>query len=97
MSAVFTLISFLLWLFLLCLVVRLVFDWVQFFARDWRPRGILLVLAEAVYTVTDPPLRALRRLIPPLTLGQVRLDLAFLILFLGTSILAQVFGGLGAR
>ncbi|MCK9795526.1 YggT family protein [Isoptericola sp. 4D.3] len=94
MSVVFAFVSFLLWIFLLCLVVRLVFDWVQFFARDWRPRGVVLVLAEAVYTVTDPPLRALRRVIPPLTLGQVRLDLAFLILFLGTSILAQVFSGL---
>jgi YggT family protein len=92
---VFTLIGFLLGLFLLCLVVRLVFDWVQFFARDWRPRGVMLVIAEAVYTVTDPPLRALRRVIPPLTLGQVRLDLAFLILFIGTSILQQLFLNLG--
>ncbi|MFE7407888.1 YggT family protein [Isoptericola sp. NPDC057559] len=95
MNAVFTLIGFLLGLFLLCLVVRLVFDWVQFFARDWRPRGVMLVIAEAVYTVTDPPLRALRRVIPPLTLGQVRLDLAFLILFIGTSILQQLFLNLG--
>ncbi|GAA1733029.1 YggT family protein [Isoptericola hypogeus] len=95
MSVVFGFISFLLWLFLLCLVVRLVFDWVQFFARDWRPRGVLLVIAEGVYTVTDPPLRALRRVIPPLTLGQVRLDLAFLILFIGTSILARLFGSFG--
>ena len=97
MSAIFQLISILLWLFLLCLVVRLVFDWVQFFARDWRPRGVVLVIAEAVYTVTDPPLRWLRRLIPPLTLGQVRLDLAFLVLFIGASILSSVFGGLAAR
>jgi YggT family protein len=93
-SVIFDLISFLLWIFLLCLVVRLVFDWVQFFARDWRPRGVVLVIAEAVYTVTDPPLRALRRVIPPLTLGHVRLDLAFLVLFIGTSILARVFGAL---
>ncbi|CAM3522409.1 YggT family protein [Isoptericola cucumis] len=95
MSAVFVFISFLLWLFLLVLVVRLVLDWVQFFARDWRPRGVMLVVAEGVYTVTDPPLRFLRRLIPPLTLGQIRLDLAFLVLFIGTSILAQVFASFG--
>jgi len=57
------------WLFLIVLLVRLVFDWVQALAREWRPRGVVLVVAEAVYTVTDPPLRALRRLIPPLTLG----------------------------
>nr|WP_216077680.1 YggT family protein [Isoptericola sediminis] len=83
-------------LFLVCLIVRLVFDWVQFFARDWRPRGVVLVIAEGVYTVTDPPLRALRRIIPPLTLGSVRLDLAFLVLFLATSILMQVANGLAA-
>ncbi len=94
---IFSLVGFLLLLFLICLIVRLVFDWVQFFARDWRPSGVLLVVAEAVYTVTDPPLRALRRIIPPLTLGSVRLDLAFLVLFLGTSILMQVVNGLALR
>ncbi|HEY5484846.1 MAG TPA: YggT family protein, partial [Propionibacteriaceae bacterium] len=46
----------------------------------WRPRGVVLIVAEAVYTITDPPLRALRRLIPPLTLGSIRLDLAFMVL-----------------
>lgn len=94
MSVIWDLVSLLLWLFLLCLVVRLILDWVQFFARDWRPRGVLLVIAEAVYTVTDPPLRALRRVIPPLTLGQVRLDLAFLILFVAVSLLSGFFGSL---
>ncbi|MEG3614840.1 MULTISPECIES: YggT family protein [Isoptericola] len=96
MSVIFSLVGFVLLLFLLCLIVRLVFDWVQFFARDWRPRGVVLVIAEGVYTVTDPPLRALRRIIPPLTLGSVRLDLAFLVLFLATSILMQVANGLAA-
>jgi len=91
---IWDLVSLLLWLFLLCLVVRLVIDWVQFFARDWRPRGVVLVIAEAVYTVTDPPLRALRRVIPPLTLGQVRLDLAFLILFIVVSFLSSFFANI---
>jgi len=95
-SLVFNLVYLVLWLFLLCLIVRLVFDWVQFFARDWRPKGVLLVLAEAVYTVTDPPLRFLRGLIPPLTLGQIRLDIAFLVLFIGTGILMRVASFLAA-
>jgi len=68
------------WLFLIVLLVRIVFDWVQTLAREWRPRGVVLIVAEAVYTITDPPLRALRRLIPPLTLGSIRLDLAFMVL-----------------
>lgn len=96
MSVIFGVVYFALFLFLVCLIVRLVFDWVQVFAREWRPRGIVLILAEAVYTVTDPPLRLLRRVIPPLTLGSVRLDLAFLVLFFATSILLRVAGALAA-
>ena len=87
-------VGFLLWLYLLLLIGRLVFDWVQFFARAWRPRGVLLVLAEVIYSATDPPLRALRRLIPPLSLGQVRLDLAFIILFFAVTIAAQIVSSL---
>ncbi len=87
-------VGFLLWLYLLLLIGRLVFDWVQFFARDWRPRGVLLVLAEVIYSATDPPLRALRRLIPPLSLGQVRLDLAFIILFFAVTTAAQIVASL---
>ncbi|WP_277212813.1 YggT family protein [Isoptericola croceus] len=97
MSVIFGAVYFALFLFLVCLIVRLVFDWVQVFARDWRPRGVVLILAEAVYTVTDPPLRALRRVIPPLTLGSIRLDLAFLVLFFATSILMRVAGGLAVQ
>ena len=68
-------------LFLIFLLVRAVLDWVQFFAHDWRPRGAVLVVAEAVYTVTDPPLKLLRRLIPPLRLGTVSLDVGYMVLF----------------
>jgi YggT family protein len=76
--------------FLLLLIGRLVLDWIQVFARDWRPRGPVLVLAEVIYTATDPPLKLLRRLIPPLRLGSVQLDLAFFILFLVTYVLLNV-------
>lgn len=79
-----------LYLYFIVLLARLVFDWVQVFARDWRPRGVVLVVAETVYTLTDPPLKALRKVIPPLRLGQVRLDLAFLVLMLSVSLLLGV-------
>ena len=78
----FALLYLLLLLFFLALMVRLVFDWVQVFARDWRPKSVALVAATGVYSVTDPPLKLLRRLIPPLQLGGVSLDLGFLLLLI---------------
>ena len=73
-------------LFFYVLICRLILDWIRAFAREWRPRGVVLVFAEVIYTVTDPPLKFLRRLIPPLSLGAVRLDLAFLVLILAVSL-----------
>jgi YggT family protein len=87
MSAVRDVLGLAVLAFFLLLIGRLIFDWVQALARAWRPHGIVLVLAEVVYTVTDPPLRALRRAIPPLRIGAFQVDLAFFVLFLGTSIL----------
>ncbi|NHC12269.1 YggT family protein [Motilibacter deserti] len=72
------------------LIARLVLDYVQLFARSWRPRGVVLVVAEAIYSVTDPPLRALRQVIPPLRLGNVSLDLSFLVLIVFVQVLASV-------
>lgn len=82
MGIVFGLLYIALLLFLVTLTVRLVFDLVQMFARQWRPRGAALVAAHVVYSVTDPPLKRIRRMIPPLQLGGVSLDLAFLIVFI---------------
>ena len=90
MSLVFEALALALLVFWLMLLARLVFDLVQAFAREWRPRGPLLILLEAIYTVTDPPLKAIRRVIPPLRLGQIQLDLAFLILLIGTNILISI-------
>jgi YggT family protein len=64
------------------LLVRFVVDWVQVFARSWTPSGPLLVVLETVYTLTDPPLRALRKVIPPLRFGGIALDLSFMVLLL---------------
>ena len=69
-------------LFLIALFVRLVIDWIQVFAREWRPTGVVLIVAEVVYSVTDPPIKALRRVLPSLRLGSVAIDLSFLVVFL---------------
>jgi YggT family protein len=81
-----------LWVFLLLLIVRLVMDYVMMFARSYEPRGLALVLLEVTYTVTDPPLKALRRVIPPLRIGGIALDLSFLVLFIAVQILINVVG-----
>ena len=92
MDLVLSLLQLVCWLYLLVLLGRIVIDWVQVFARDWRPRGAVLVLCEIVFTLTDPPLRLLRRFIPPLSLGRVQLDLSFVVLFLACSLLMNVLG-----
>jgi YggT family protein len=89
-SPVASIVVDVLWLYLLVLIGRLVFDIVQMLARDWRPKGIVLVIAEIIYTLTDPPLRALRKVIPPLRLGAVSFDLAFIVLFIGLQVLIAV-------
>jgi YggT family protein len=79
----------LLYLYLLVLIVRLILSWIQTFSRDWHPTGIVLVIAEAAFTLTDPPLRLLRRYIPSVRLGTVALDLSFTVLFLVILVLLQ--------
>jgi YggT family protein len=67
--------------YLLLLIGRLIFSWIQAFSRSWSPHGPVLVVAETVYTATDPPLKFLSRFIPVLRLGSVALDLSFMVLF----------------
>jgi YggT family protein len=81
---------YLLSVYLVLLIVRLIFSWIQVYAREWHPTGILLVVAEGVYSATDPPLRFLRRYIPTVRLGSVALDLSFMLLFLVVYVLWQV-------
>ncbi|MDQ1603432.1 MAG: YggT family protein [Actinomycetota bacterium] len=85
-----------LWLFFVLLLVRLVLDYVQQFSRSWRPTGVVLVLAEVVYTITDPPLKALRKVIPPLRIGGIALDLSFIVLFILVQIAIRVVSSLSA-
>ena len=74
-------------LFLIALFARLILDYVRMFRPSWRPRGIILPLAEIIYMITDKPLGFVRRFIPPLRMGPVALDLSFIALFFGTQIL----------
>lgn len=85
-----TIIYWILWVFLMILFGRMILSWVPVLVRDWQPRGPILVVAEAIYTVTDPPLRVLRKILPPVRLGNMMLDLAFLGLFILVSVLIKI-------
>ena len=89
-AATASILSSLLSLYMLVLLVRVVIDWVQMLARGWRPTGALLVLANLVYGLTDPPLRRLRRMIPALRLGGMGIDLSFLVLVVAIVILQRL-------
>ncbi len=87
-------------LYLLVMLVRMVIDWVRVFSPQWRPSGVVLFVANVAYMLTDPPLRALRRRIPPLRVGGsgVALDVGFMVLFIGVLVvqwLGGVLQGLG--
>ena len=73
--------------FLYALLGRLIFDYIQMFSRTWRPRGPLIYLVEAIYTITDKPIKFVGRFVPPLRLGAVSLDMSFIVLFFGTHLL----------
>ncbi|GAA1919956.1 YggT family protein [Nocardioides hwasunensis] len=81
---------YVLFVFIALLWIRFIVDWVQVFARQWQPRGPLLVALEGVYSATDPPIMALRRVVPPLRIGQVALDLSFLLVLVTAWLLLRV-------
>jgi YggT family protein len=93
-SAVFSIVYLVLWLFLALLFIRFIVDWVQVFARSWSPTGPVLVVLEIVYTITDPPILFFRRFIPPLRLGSVALDLSFMIVLVICYLLLIITGNL---
>lgn len=90
MVAVGIVLELVLWFYILLLLARIVADWVQMFARAWHPSGFVLVLLEVVYSATDPPIRLLRRFVPPLRLGGQAIDLSVLFVLLICYVLLYV-------
>jgi len=93
-SIVIIVLEYVLWLYLLLLIGRLIIDILQQYSRSWTPSGPLAVVAEIIFTATDPPLRLLRRYIRPVKLGSVALDLSYTLLFLVIIVLLSVVGRL---
>lgn len=89
MSLIVLLLRLVLRLFVLSLFGRLILDYARVFAPQWRPKGILLAIAEAIYAITDPVVRFVRRFIPPLRLGPVAVDLSFILIFIFVQMLSN--------
>ena len=81
---------YVLFFFWLLLIGRIIVEFIRTFAREWRPTGVVVVLLEALFTVTDPPVKLLRRIIPPISLGGLRLDLSIMVLLFLIFILMSI-------
>ncbi|MBC7304558.1 YggT family protein [Nocardia sp. NPDC055029] len=93
--ALFAVLYLVLFIFWLLLISRVIVEFIRSFARDWRPTGVVVILLEVIFTVTDPPVKLLRRLIPPVNLGGIRLDLSIMVLLFVVFILMSIVGRLG--
>lgn len=96
LSLVGSILSAVLFIFIVLLLARLVLEYIPMFNREWRPRGVTLVLAEIVYTVTDPPIKLIRRFIPPLRIGGIVIDFGFAIVMFVCFMLLSVTRSLAA-
>ncbi|CAB4900561.1 unannotated protein [freshwater metagenome] len=90
MGAITSLIYWALNLFLLSLIGRLILDYIRIFSPNWRPTGLVLAIAELIYTITDKPLAFVRQFVPPLRLGGVALDLSFIVVFVVVQLLMRI-------
>ena len=90
MAAIGGLLYSVIQLFLLVLFARVILDYARMFAPQWRPRGIVLALAEFIYAMTDPIMRFARRYIPPLRIGPVRLDLSCIVILVAAQFLGRL-------
>jgi YggT family protein len=90
MHAVGQVLGLVLLVFFLLLIFRLIMDYVFMFARHFRPQGLLAMALELAYTATDPPIKAIRRVLPPLRIGNVALDLGFAVVMIVTLVLMRV-------
>ena len=96
MSLLFSILDTALNIFIFALVGRLILDYARIFAPNWRPKGVLLAIAEFIFSITDPAVNFVRRFVPPLRLGPVSLDLSFIVIFLGAQLLSSVLSSVAA-
>lgn len=90
LGIVAAILNLLLGIYVVVLFARLIFEYIPMFQPGWRPRGGLVIVAEVIYTVTDPPLRMFRRIVPPIRVGSVSIDLGFTLTLIVCFILMAV-------
>lgn len=90
MTEILLILVWLIRFYVFFLVLRIVIEMIQSFSRNWRPHRWFALVAEPIFMITDPPVKALRKLIPPVQLGGVALDLSVLVLFFGLQLLSTV-------
>jgi len=96
LSLIGSILSAILFVYIVFLLARLVLEYIPMFNREWRPRGATLVIAEIVYTVTDPPIKLIRRVVPPLRIGGIAIDFGFAIVMFVCFLLLSVTRSLAA-
>ncbi len=84
------LIALLLRVYWFVLLARVIVEMIRSFSRQWRPSRRFALFAEPVFVLTDFVVKPLRRVIPPLRLGGVALDISVLVLFFGVSFLEMI-------
>lgn len=94
MNEILLLLMWLIRFYVLILILRIIIEMIQSFSRNWRPQRWFSIVAEPLFVVTDPPVKALRKLIPPVQLGGVGLDVSVLVLFFGLQLLSMLLGAM---
>jgi YggT family protein len=90
MTLIITVVATLLLLFQLVLLARVALDWIAVLAGPAAPRSARGRLSAAVRAVTEPVLAPVRRVLPPLRLGSVALDLSVIVVFLVVLVLRRI-------
>ncbi|WP_425457309.1 YggT family protein [Corynebacterium canis] len=90
MNYLFLTLSLIIEIFTFLLIARILIEMVQSFSRNFRPPRWFVMIAEPIFVITDPPVKALRRVIPPVRMGSVALDVSVLVLFFGLQLIQML-------
>ena len=91
MNTAYAAVSLVLLVLYLLVLARVVLDTTRSFARQWRPVGTAAIGLELIYSTTDPPVKTLRRLIPPLRIGSVSIDVSVWLLLITLYLVRRLF------